>query len=403
MTTKRIIWNSNFIILFLLSLFLFINNTIYTSIASTYIAGIHANSALGGMANSANAIPALICRMIAGKLLDTGKRKKIIYGGLIGFGISALGYMHSPGVGAFFLFRAIDGAAFSVATTACQTIATDVIPKDKLAVGLSYYSMSAALSQALSATIAISAWKKYGFEALPATSFGILFLCMILSRFFLRITSDDKQAERRPILPEGEEAGCRGIWKVIEKKSLKSAALMFCISIFSIIRMLYVPRFIIENNIGNAGIYFFVLSGSCILVKIGSDKLTASYPLRRLLQYSMICNGFSFLLTIYMKNPAAMIAAAILGGIATGMDNPIVSASAVQNTEKSRRGVANGTFLCGNDIAMILGSTLWGGIINKITLSQLFFVAAIGLFTVAAAYRTYTFYKRFSPEDERIL
>ena len=395
---KSNLWTGNFVILLPLALFLFVNNTLYTSIATTYVAALGETAGIGALVNSANAIPALACRVFAGRLLDRGKRKSIVCAGIFVFCIAVVGYALHPGVWLLVVLRAVDGAAFSLATTACQTIATDVIPPERMAEGLSYYSMSNSLSQAISATIAVSLWNNFGFGAFPVVSFALMGLSLVLTVKGLRIDGEERHVKKAMDMPVNRAAGCRevpseaakgGLWRFFEKQALKSAVFMFSISVFNIIRMLYVPRYAIENNIAGAGIFFFLMACISIGVKLCSGKILKVLPARYILLLAITCNAVSFLCLLHMKNVIMLCFAAVLGGVATGIDQPLISAESVWGLPKERRGAANGTFMCGNDMSMIFGSGLWGLAVSVLGIEGLFKTASAGLFAVACAYGIY--------------
>ncbi len=261
-----------------MTLFLFVNNTIYTSIAKTYVAQLGNAGALGGLVNSANAVPALMCRIFAGRWLDHGQRKMIIYIGLAGFVLAAAGYACMPGIWLLILLRAVDGAAFSVATTACQTVATDIIPESRMAEGLSYYSMSNSMSQAISSAIAVSLWNNYGFQAFSKVSFFLMGISFIFTLFFLKTKRPENSSARAP------KASCFS-----PGRPAKAAAFMFSIAIFNVIRTLYAPKFAIENGIEWIGIFLYlwryvVLQQSC------QEKNCFIYVRQNLFSQGQLCS-----------------------------------------------------------------------------------------------------------------
>lgn len=383
MKVKEKLWTANFFVLIPLALFLFVNNTIYTSIATTYVAQLENAGALGGLVNSANAVPALMCRIFAGRWLDHGQRKMIIYIGLAGFVLAAAGYACMPGIWLLILLRAVDGAAFSVATTACQTVATDIIPESRMAEGLSYYSMSNSMSQAISSAIAVSLWNNYGFQAFSKVSFFLMGISFIFTLFFLKTKRLEKSAAKAP------KDSCFS-----PGRPARAAAFMFSIAIFNVIRTLYAPKFAIENGIEWIGIFFVLMAVCSIATKLSGKKLFYLCPVKFILAGAIMLNSLSFVLLLHSKNMVFMIAAAICAGIATGLDQPIMNAEAVKGISGRHRGKANGIFMCGNDLSMILGSFFWSFAAGLVGTDGLFLTAFAGLLCVSFCYMVYLFVRR---------
>ena len=403
MKEKEKLWTANFLVLIPLALFLFVNNTIYTSIATTYVASLEDAGVLGGLVNSANAIPALMCRVIAGRCLDRGQRKTIIYIGLGGFCLAALGYAYMPGIWLLILLRAVDGAAFSAATTACQTAATDMIPESRMAEGLSYYSMSNSMSQAISSAIAVALWNRWGFQAFSKASFILMAMSLILTLFFLKTKRPEKTAsapkrrqnsrgEAKQYCQSGENPSRELAAAAGETASFsagrpaKAACFMFAIAIFNVIRTLYAPKFAIENGIDDIGVFFVLMAVFSILTKLSGKRLLYVCPSKVILAGAIFLNGTSFILLLHARHPAAMVLSAVCAGIATGIDQPVMSAQAVRGIAGAHRGKANGIFMCGNDLSMILGSFFWSFIAGLVGTAGLFWIAAAGLFCVSAGY-----------------
>ena len=68
-----------------------------------------------------------------------------------------------------------------------------------------------------------------------------------------------------------------------------------------------------------------------------------------------------------------------------GLDQPIMSAEAVKGISGRHRGKANGIFMCGNDLSMILGS-FSGALLRAFVEQAAFFIIAFaGLLCVSFA------------------
>ena len=121
-------------------------------------------------------ISALCLRLPIGGLLDKFGRKVILVIGLavLVADFSILNLSHQ--LGFLFLLRLVQGGAMGVEGTAVGTLASDLIPKNRLSVGLGYFSIAQTLPQAIGPLIGLYLVENYGFNSLFFVGLSSLYI-----------------------------------------------------------------------------------------------------------------------------------------------------------------------------------------------------------------------------------
>ncbi|MCD7807116.1 MAG: MFS transporter, partial [Lachnospiraceae bacterium] len=170
------IWNRTFISVFIANALLYFGEQMIQTLITSYAKYLGAVEVTIGLVASAFALTSIIFKVISAPAIDTYNRKYILFGAMVVIGISALGYAFSTNVTTVFGFRLLQGAGKAFTATCCLALATDALPKDKLAQGIGFFSLAQAICQALGPTIGKFIEGAFGFRVTFLVSATCLFV-----------------------------------------------------------------------------------------------------------------------------------------------------------------------------------------------------------------------------------
>jgi MFS family permease len=107
-----------------------------------YVTRLGGNAVMSGLVVGIWGLAALAARIPVGKLIDSYGRKQLV---LIGIGILAIDFsmlIFVSTIVSLIILRAVQGIGNGTQSTAVATLVADKIPKEKLSIGLGYFSIS---------------------------------------------------------------------------------------------------------------------------------------------------------------------------------------------------------------------------------------------------------------------
>jgi len=365
------LWTKNFILIMIVNLFVFTSFQMLLPTMPVYIQYLGATEDI---------VTAVAFRPFAGRTSDTKGRKNVYFFGLIIIIISTFAYNLMATVGMLLALRLIHGIGWGTATTASGTIATDVIPKSRLAEGMGFYGLTTVFAMALAPVIGLQIIQLWGFGTLFNTS-AILAITAAFFALFIKYQSVDTPPPSKTTVK----------YAMYEKEAYKPTAIIFFItltygSIVSFIA-LYASQFQIEN----IGVFFTAYALTLLVSRPYFGRLAD----RKGYDYAMIPGiisiGLTMLVLFFAQNLYFFLVAAVFYGIGFGAVQPSLQAMAVRNVPPQRRGAANGTFMSGFDLGIGIGSIIWGVTAKSFGYDTMYLLAII---PVVIAFFLYLFLGR---------
>lgn len=388
---KDRLWTPLFIVLTLATLFMFMTGQGANAGTSVYLERIGGSLGLAGFGALMFSFSAAIARIFGGSFIDSHGRQKAIVGGcsIMLFGtIAPLVYNDAI---FFVLWRVLQGAGFSIATTAGATAAADILPSSRLGAGIGYYGLGQAIATAIGPAIAI-----FLVTTNPPENFYIgISLCAAIALILGCLINYEKNPSKLPSSSEyrirwednklkasetkqTEEIESKNygkvrtfINKVFEPGALAGTipiiGMTFCFSF----NIFYIGLFGNKIGVTNSGLYFTITAIVMIIIRMSGGKLMdKGRPLTimgiavigGLLSYSLHLANSLELFGSYSS--VAFFVAAIPFGICMGLSIPINQTMAVKNSPSSRWGAANALFMLGIDVGNGVLSFVWGFVIE---------------------------------------
>lgn len=358
------LWTRDLVLIILVNLCVFTNHIMSLSTFPFFIQSLGGTEAMAGMCAAAFSLIAVIVRPFVGWWLDNGVRRVALVIGLVLMGLAPLGYVFVPMMSLAIALRMVHGVGLSFSNSTTATVASDVICKPRFAEGMGYFGMATALASAIAPALGLTLMESCGFKVLYAVAAVIAVIGLVLFSFVRapRVEVPHKRLDLRTI---------------INRDSLPASVTMLVFMFTFGALENFVAIYAAENGLPSGSIYFLVMSGMLLLVRVTLGKLVDEKG-EALFVYT--CNAamlVAFLLLAFVSGPVAYVLSAVLAGYAFGGLEPSLQSMAVHTSTNETRGSANSTFLCGYDIGYGLGGGVAGMLISAFGYSAMWSVVSL--------------------------
>lgn len=369
------LWTRELVLIILVNLCVFTNHIMSLSTFPFYIQSLGGTEAVAGICAAAFSFVAVIIRPFVGWWLDNGVRRAALIAGLVLMGLAPLGYVFVPVLSVAIAVRMLHGVGLSFSNSTTATVASDVICRPRFAEGMGYFGMATALASAIAPALGLSLMEGFGFNALYAAAAAIAGLGLVLFAFVRapKVDVPKKKLDLRTI---------------INRDSLPATVTMLVFMFTFGALENFVAIFAAESSLPSGSIYFLVMSGMLLLVRITLGKLVDQRG-EAFFVYS--CNAamlVAFLLLAFVPNAVTYILSAVLAGYAFGGLEPSLQSMAVHTSTEETRGSANSTFLCGYDIGYGLGGGIAGSLITGLGYSAMWSIVSLACVLSVIVYVT---------------
>lgn len=370
------LWTRELVLIILVNLCVFTNHIMSLSTFPFYIQSLGGTEAVAGICAAAFSFVAVIVRPFVGWWLDNGVRRAALIAGLVLMGLAPLGYVFVPVLSVAIAVCMLHGVGLSFSNSTTATVASDVICRPRFAEGMGYFGMATALASAIAPALGLSLMEGFGFNALYAAAAAIAGLGLVLFAFVRapKVDVPKKKLDLRTI---------------INRDSLPATVTMLVFMFTFGALENFVAIFAAESSLPSGSIYFLVMSGMLLLVRITLGKLVDQRG-EAFFVYS--CNAamlVAFLLLAFVPNAVTYILSAVLAGYAFGGLEPSLQSMAVHTSTEETRGSANSTFLCGYDIGYGLGGGIAGSLITGLGYSAMWSIVSLACVLSVIVYVTW--------------
>ncbi|NLB36096.1 MAG: MFS transporter [Clostridiales bacterium] len=363
--TKHL-WARNFFILIIANFALFIAFYMLFPTLPVYIKEITGKDALTGLAMGALLLAAVLFRPFAGALIDTGKRKAVFLFGTAVFFLCTLGFNLAPALLILLLARFMQGFGWAYCNTAAGTIASDIIPKPRLAEGMGYYGLSLSLGMAIGPALGLFLIQGYSFQLMFNICAGFVLLSFLLAQFInypnVKITTTKKPLS---------------IKTVFEKKALHPSLVIFFTSIGYAAVVSFLALFGQERQVSDIGLFFVVYAISLTVSRPFFGRLADTKGYAIVMVNGLILCSLAMIIIYFAHTLPVFILAGIVYGMGYGAVQPTTQALSVLYVPMERRGAATATFFLFLDLGMCLGAIMWGFVAQYIGYGLMYLMVII--------------------------
>ncbi|MGE5543382.1 MAG: MFS transporter [Bacillota bacterium] len=367
------IWTRNFILLCLANFSFFISLQQLIPTLPMYLIDIGGNQSDVGYVMGAYTIGAMLMRPIAGWLVDSYGRKKLMITGLILVIAITFFYRIADNVALTAVIRLMHGLCYGLVGTAFGTMVADSLPPSRLGEGMGFFGLTASVSMAMAPMIGFWLLGKYGYHTLFLT----VNLLTLLS-FFWSLPVQEVNINRTP---QRSFVGMKS--RMFEKSALTATGVgFFLCAVYGTI-LSFIALFGVERGIVNMGFFFTAMSIFMILSRPISGRWSDRGGTDRVLLIGHLAVLAGVIIIAVSHSVHGFMTAGMITGVGFGFCFPTLQALAVRNVPAERRGAATGTYFVGVDLGIGLG-TIISGFVAKVTGYQLMYLANLIPLALAA-------------------
>ena len=361
----------HFFTITLINALLFFSSQFYGTSLPIHLHNISGSDAIVGICTALGTVATLISRPFTGIAVDRIGRAPVLFAGALCialvFGANAV--FHS--VTAIILIRFLYGFAGGATTTASNTIAADLIPRDRFGEWMGYFTLSQSFSMAIAPTIALSVMEARGFSGLMIVAAGLVSVIMVLSLFFRQKMV--KRNVKQPFMP-------------YERSALRPALLMLIAGIGLGATFSFSILFGKSMNFSHVGAYFTLFAATLFVGRPLVGRVIDRYGSRSILLFGFLGYAVSMLLLWQAKWEWLFLASAALSGVTYGAIQNSLQTMAVISAAPDRRGAANATYFTGFDAGLGMGSLIAGLLAKAIGYAPMFGLFSIPMLLGAVVY-----------------
>lgn len=373
---RQQLWTAEFLGMCSSSLFQYMTHySLITVLPILIINELSGNAFQAGLAMTFFQIGAIAARPLAGKLIDSYNKKKVLLLFLIMFLVINILYAFIHDISFLLGLRFLHGVVFAVGTTSVATVAALVLPTSRKGEGIGYFAVFSNLAMVIGPFMGLFFLMHFGFIQ--------FFAFIIFLGIMVFLTGTVKRMPKTIALPAEKKEKMIGLKNFLEPKvfpiALVGGLVFFAYSGI----LVFIPIYLkILNLVNYSSIFFAAFAFVIILTRpvVGTifDKYSPKY-----LVYSglliFFC-GFAYLSCV--TSLTDLIVSAVILGLGFGALAPSFQTMAVQCVPLREAGVATATYFLSLDISVGLGSFFLGLLIKYMSYSNMYrFVALIVIIT----------------------
>lgn len=355
----------------LINAILFFSAQFYGTSLPIQLRAISGSDAIVGICTALGTVATLIIRPLTGVAVDRFGRAPILFIGALcialTFGASAI----FTSVSAMLLIRFLYGFAGGATTTASNTIAADLIPRDRFGEWMGYFTLSQSFAMAIAPSIALAVMDASGFSVMMYVAAGLVSIILVLAYFFRQKAV--KPVTRQPFMPYEKSAARPAILMMIAALGISTA---FGFSI------LYGK----SMHFSHVGLYFSLFAGTLFVGRPLVGRIIDRFGSRYVLLFGFFGFAISLLMLWQSRWEWLYLASAALSGVTYGAIQNSLQTMAVVSAPPERRGAANATYFSGFDAGIGLGSLIGGVLAKEYGYAVMFGLFSIPMVVGAVAY-----------------
>jgi MFS family permease len=323
-----------------------------------------------GLIMGVTMLASMVCRPLAGRLIDKYGASPVFLFALIIFAISLLGYFIDSSI-AYWAVRLIQGCVAACFSTAMEIITIKLLSSRLRAQGLSLYSLATVLPTTFGPALSLYLKDQFSIETIFMIFFAMGALNIIFALSLNKKTQvlDDINLEKKT-----------GAFNEFIKSPLLvfPTLLMLLASIGNGATFTFLPLYLESISSNDATTYFLLQMITLVVVRfIGGRFLpsdgTISYASVIVLLLLMFFGCF----LIYIHESLLLLSlAAIANGIAFALLYPLLLTFTSFHMHADYRGYYLGLFIGGADLGFALGAIMMGIVADMFALKIIFLLSA---------------------------
>lgn len=376
---KTGLWTGLYVSLLCSNLLVFLGFQMLVPTLAAYIRQLNGTNLSAGLALSAVAGAALVSRSVFGTVMDRIGRKPVLLAGAVVLLVTNLLLYALPSIVAIYAIRFCQGLGWGMITTALYTVASDLVPEQRMGEGIGYFALSNILATSLSIIVGIWLMNRFGFNAMLGFSTACFALALVLG---LRMGAVPFQRDDRP-------GAARNFWSALfEKRAVLPSFLCFLHSVAFSGIMTFIMLFGAESGVRHIFVFFI---GHVLAITASRPFVGRVYDRRGhsvVIIPGVLSMIIGLVLLSYSHSVLLLIVASLFYGLGFGAVQPSLQAWAINRSPLDRKGAANGTYLCSIDLGYGSGAVLMGSVASLTSYAVMYRFSPLFLVLLLAIYVT---------------
>ncbi len=337
-----------------------------------YVTEISGNPSKGGIMTTAFMLAAIVSRPFVGTLIQKFNMKVTLIAALI-LGIATI--IISFGKEAYMLLvaiRIVQGLLFGIITTLLATMATNLIPIDRIGEGIGYFGLATSLGTTFGPMIAISILHTFPFKNLLL--FIILITCVTtIGSIFI------KSEKKEMVAASAHKVEKQSFWSnAFDKRALLPGILVCLFYITFSGTVNFIDGLGTENHLGGkVSLFFLIVAGMLVLTRPFSGRIYDRWGHKYLVYPAGVLGVVGLITLSFSHHITILFIAAVLYGIAYGVMQPTMQAWAVSRVGHGKAGTANAMTLNFMDLGMAIGAATLGRVAAGVGYNEMFGLSSI--------------------------
>ena len=361
---KPTVWTRNFIILFISAFIINFGHSLTSNLLPKYLDMIGLTGTMIGFIISLFSFTALGFRPVSGPLIDGWDKKKLYIIMLVILIAAYGGYTFTPPLPLIVVCRLLQGLGQGCISALALTMATDALPQEKLASGLSLYGIGGVLAGALGPGLGITILEKFGYTYAFLAPVILLLIALAMS-----VLLENRYIPGTKILFTLRGMICR--------ESVVPAILVLLSGLVRGGLYTFLIIFISDRNISGMSAYYYVNAAVMILARPFVGALADRKGLHITLFPAFAFFALSLVLTAFCRNTWQLMLVAVLNALGYGTAFSSAQALCMKVAPPDLRGAASTTSFIGLDIGDLIGPVICGALVDLMGCANMFLMMLI--------------------------
>lgn len=381
MIQKTTLWTSEFRLILLVTFLFYFALQLLTGAFPTFMTEKTGSPILGGLMTTSFMLAAIIIRPLYSIFIGTKHLKVSLLLTLTVIFISLICSINEDGVRLLTGLRILEGMGFGVVTTLLATIATRLIPHDRIGEGIGYFGMSTSLGTILGPMMGLVLLNQFSFFVLLLIISGVIIVSGLLI-FFIHV--QDNSTNRSADLPL-KSSWIEGFFD--KRVILPSFLVMLFYGTYSSI-VNFISSFGEEVHLRKyVPLFYVVIALMIVLIRPIAGKIYDQAGHAGLIYGGGVSGIIGLIVLSQADHVFPLVSAAILYGATYSIMQPTFQSWAISEVQESKKGTANAMILSGMDLGMALGSPLLGNVAFASTYSTMYLLSSLLIVMLIVVYR----------------
>jgi MFS family permease len=363
---KQRVFTRDFLLVFVAAGLIRICYQIQNTVTPLYAQSLGFSASSIGLLITVVTIASLALRPFLGGWLDRYGRLWIALAGTAIFTAATLWNGFAAAIGLLIVIKALQGIGFSAHTTSVNTMATDVLPEERMSEGIGYMGLTSSVSLAVAPAIALSlvGGGHYG------TAYGVAFAAGVLALSAIGLYRGKPKA----IAKKDEQPKAVGIARFFEPAAFKPATVMLLLGLCGAAPVTFLSIFTLGRGFttDQVSLYFTINAVSLAAARLFGARIARKISINNAVLIATVLDAASFALIAIADGVWMLWLAGALYGLGYGTIYPLLNSLAITASPPHRRGTAMATFLTAMDIGIGFGASFWGVLVDVTSIDVIF-------------------------------